>query len=102
MKSIKPKEIKPRIRKLTVEEINVMKKQLKRHEDILYRARVKLKEIDHMIGEGLYVNYLERLDELKAKKKELLKQTDESIFTVSALNAQLEKGEVEVNENANG
>jgi len=102
MKSMKPGKIKPRYRKLEEEEVMIMTKQLKRHEDVLYRARVKLIELDHMIGEGLYVNYLEKMDEIKMKKSQLLKQMDESIFTVSAINAQIEKGEVEVKGNANG
>ena len=45
-----------------------------------------------MINEGLYNNYLEKRDELKAKKREMCSDLVEMDLALVALRGQLDKG----------
>ena len=85
------------LRQLSDEEKQIYLKSLKLFDDGKRRLQVKLKELDHMISEGLRVNFEEKLDELKRKKRELCSEIQELDVKILTAQDHLERG-VEVKE----
>ena len=91
-------------RQLSVEEQDANEKALKRYEDnkVLYRIETKILELNHMIDRGVYVNFLDKLDELKERRKNLQKELDETKFMIDILKDQIENGvEVKISQEEN-
>jgi len=88
-------------RPLSEDEKTLCKKALNKYDEAKRRLNVKLRELDHMISEGLYINYLEKIDELKQKKNQVCQEIQEMDVHSVTLRDQIKRG-VEVKNNKPG
>lgn len=88
-------------RPLSKEEEALCLARIPKLEEKKRRLEVKLREIDHMIAEGLYINYLEKLDELRMKKREICESIQEIDVGLVTIKSQIKQG-VEIKTNSGG
>lgn len=79
-------------RKVTSEEKTLYQKSIRRNQDIVNRANTRLREIEHLLTEGLYLTYLEKKEEFEAKKKLLCQTITESQFIINIAYSHLKDG----------
>ena len=79
-------------RQLIEDEKNICIKALKKYKDASFILETKRIELDHMISRGLYCNYLERLQELKKRKRDICSELHEIDVGAVSLRDQLSRG----------
>ena len=84
-------------RPLTDDEKTLSVKALNKYKEGRRRLSVKLRELNSMISEGLFNNYLEKLDELKGKKRGVCEELQEIDIKLVTLHSQITDG-VEIKE----
>ena len=75
----------------------IMQKVIREQEQLRHRKQLKLQDVDFMISQGLHNNYLEKVDELKSKKRELTSEISNINLHIQTLQTHLNIG-VEVKE----
>ncbi len=81
-------------RELSEEEKGLVKRAITKFEEGKRRLGVKLRELDFMISEGLYNNYIERKDELRAKKRNACQEIQDMDIQLVTLYDQFNNGVV--------
>ncbi len=79
-------------RELSDTEKRICKKMIAKFEKEIRHLKFLERYYDLMIGEGLLWNYLEKLEQEKAKKKEILTDMQELILKIVELRRQLLEG----------
>lgn len=82
-------------RKLTQEETNIYSRVVREKSEFLRRLEVRLREIDHFLIEGLWLNYLEKREEFETKKRDIAREMTECKISIDMANEFLINGVAE-------